>query len=213
MGTAQERRGDRGKPVMIGRRWTNAVPLLLVGMLAALTFWLDRLVQDPLRDAPAPNRHDPDYIVEKFSGVRLGKTGLASYTLSAARMVHYPDDDSTLLSEPRFVSYALAKAAVTITSSQAVVSSNGEHVYFQDNVRVTRAPLSGGGEMLMRTAFLHVVPDRNLALTDRSVTITDDAGSVTAEGLEMNNETRVIKLLARVRGTYDVVRPAPGAKR
>ena len=189
------------------------MPLLLVGMLAALTFWLDRLAQEPGRDPWAPSRHDPDYIVEKFSGVRLGESGVASYTLSAARMLHYPDDDTTLMSEPKFISYRSAKATVTITSSQAVVSSDGEHVYFQDDVRVTRAPLSGSSEMVMRTSFLHVVPDQGLALTDRSVTITDAATSVTAEGLEMNNETRVIKLLAKVRGTYDAVRPAPGTRR
>lgn len=197
---------------MIGRRWANAVPLLLVGMLAALTFWLDRLAQGPARDPWLPSRRDPDYIVEQFSGVRMGESGLASYTLSAARMVHYPDDDTTLLTGPKFVSYNSAKAPVTITASQAVVSSNGEHVYFQDNVQVTRAPLAGSSELVMRTTFLHVVPEQNLALTDRPVTITDDTGSVTAEGLEMNNETRVIKLLARVRGTYDAGNAAPGAK-
>jgi lipopolysaccharide export system protein LptC len=55
----------------------------------------------------------------------------------------------------------------------------------------------------MRTSFLHVVPDRHIALTDRSVTLFDEANTVTAEGLEMNNETRVIKLLSKVRGTYE----------
>ena len=35
----------------------------------------------------------------------MGGNGAASYTLSAAKMMHYPDDDSTLLTAPRFVSY------------------------------------------------------------------------------------------------------------
>jgi len=55
----------------------------------------------------------------------------------------------------------------------------------------------------MSTAFLHVIPDQNLARTDRAVTITDAATVVTAVGLELNNETRVLKLLSNVRGTYD----------
>jgi lipopolysaccharide export system protein LptC len=40
-------------------------------------------------------------------------------------------------------------------------------------------------------------------MTDRLVTLSDDANTVTAVGLEMNNATRVIKLLSNVRGTYD----------
>jgi lipopolysaccharide export system protein LptC len=84
-----------------------------------------------------------------------------------------------------------------------VVSANGQHVYFQDNVRVTRAAHGANSELIVRTAFLHVIPDENLARTDRTVTISDAATTVTADGLELNNETRVIKLLSNVRGTYD----------
>ena len=184
---------------------TTTAPLLLAGMLAAVTFWLDRFAQGPGSNLIGPSRHDPDYIVEKLSGVRMGESGSVSYSVSAAKMVHYPDDDSTLLTSPKFVSYASSKATVTITSSEGVVSSKGEHIYFQDDVRVTRVPQEGSGELLMRTSFLLVAPDYQIAKTDRWVTLSDDTNTstVTAVGLEMNNETRVIKLLSNVRGTYD----------
>lgn len=188
---------------MMRARLTTTAPLLLIGMLAALTFWLDRVAQGPARDLLGPSRHDPDYIVEKLAGVRLGEAGVAAYTLSAAKMVHFPDDDSTLLAAPKFVSYGSSKAPVTITASEAVVSGKGDHVYFQDDVRVTRAAYADNSELVMRTTFLHVVPDQNIARTDRSVTITDATGTVTADGFEMNGETRVIKLLSKVRGIYD----------
>ena len=66
-------------------------------------------------------------------------------------------------------------------------------------------PWQEGGELVMRTSFLHVAPDHHIAKTDRSVTLSDDTNTstVTAVGLEMNNETRVIKLLSNVRGRYD----------
>jgi len=188
---------------MMRARLTTAAPLLLIGMLAALTFWLDRVAQGPARDLLGPSRHDPDYIVEKLSGVRLGEAGVAAYTLSATKMVHYPDDDSTLLTAPKFVSFGSSKAPVTITASEAVVSGKGDHIYFQDDVRVTRVAYADNSELVMRTTFLHVVPDQNIARTDRSVTITDATGTVTADGFEMNGETRVIKLLSKVRGIYD----------
>lgn len=191
-----------GRPGGMGDRLTAAAPLLLVAMLAALTFWLDQIAQPPARSLGG-SRLDPDYIVENLSAIRLNEAGTASYTLAAAKMVHYPDGDTTLMSTPKFVSYGSAKAPVTITASEAVVSANGQHVYFQDNVRVTRAAHGAYSELVVRTAFLHVIPDDNLAITDREVTITDAATTVTAVGLELNNETRVIKLLSRVRGIYD----------
>ena len=184
-------------------RLTTAAPLLLLCMLAALTFWLDRFARGPTHDLLGPSRHDPDYIVEKLSGVRMGESGAASYSLSAAKMVHYPDDDTTLLTSPSFVSYESSTATVTITASEGVVSAKGDHVYFQDDVRVTRAALVDTNELVLRTSFLHVVPDHHIAMTDRPVTLSDDANTVTAVGLEMNNATRVIKLLSNVRGTYE----------
>lgn len=184
-------------------RLTTAAPLLLAGMLAALTFWLDRFAQGPARDLIGPSRHDPDFIVEQLTGVHMDKSGAESYSLSAAKMVHYSDDDTTLLASPKLVSYGSQKATVTITSSEGVVSGKGDHVYFQDDVRITRAAYAGTSDLVMRTAFLHVVPDQQIALTDRFVTLTDDANTVTAVGLEMNNATRIIKLLSEVRGTYD----------
>lgn len=184
-------------------RLTTLAPLVLAGLLAGLTFWLDRFVQGPARDLIGPSRHDPDYIVEKLSGMRMGDAGTARYALSALKVVHYPDDDSTLLTAPKFVSYGSPKATVTVTANQGVVSAKGDHVYFQDDVRVTRTTHEDTSELVMRTSFLHVVPDLHIARTDRKVTLFDEANTVTAEGLEMNNETRVIKLLSNVRGTYE----------
>ena len=184
-------------------RFTAAFPILLLAALAALTFWLDRVVQPPPRGADGSSRHDPDYIVDQLSAVRTNESGKAIYTLSAARMVHYPDDDTTFLTRPRFVNYRSTQAPMTITSSEALVSSNGENVYFKDDVKVTRAAYGENSEMVMRTTFLHVIPDDSVARTDRAVTITDAATVVEAVGLELNSETRVLKLLSRVRGTYD----------
>ena len=183
-------------------RLTALAPLMLVALLAALTFWLDQIAQ-PSGRGTGGSRYDPDYVVEKLTAVSLSQAGAASYTLAAAKMVHYPDGDTTLLTTPRFISYASAKAPVTITSSEAVVSANGQHVYFQDDVRVTRAAHESASELVVKTTFLHVIPDDNLAMTDRAVTITDATGTVAAVGLELNNATRVLKLLSNVRGIYD----------
>lgn len=191
--------------MFFGNRLTTLAPVVLVGILVALTFWLDNVAQ-PAPRGPGASRHDPDYIVEKLTAMLMGESGTASYTLSAAKLLHYPDDDSTVLTAPKFVSHPATPNPVIITSSQAVVSANGAHVYFQDDVLVTRPATRDASELTARTDFLHVVPELSIAKTDRAVTITDAATKVTAVGLELNSETRILKLQSRVRGTYD-----PGA--
>jgi lipopolysaccharide export system protein LptC len=117
-------------------------------------------------------------------------------------MSHFPHDDSTHLVSPRFISNASANAPVTITSRTARVSSGGENVYFEDDVRAVRAPYDNRTEMTLETSFLHVIPDDSIARTDRPVTITDAHTVATAIGLELNSETRTVKFLSHFRGTY-----------
>lgn len=184
-------------------RLASAFPFLLLATLAALTFWLNLVVQ-PLAPAADPaKRHDPDYIVDQLSAAHTDTDGRTAYTLAAKRMMHYPDDDTTLLTEPHFVSYRSVQAPVTITAREALVSHDGKDVYFHNDVEVVRAAYADRSRMTLRTAYLHVIPDSHIAKTDRPVTITDAATVVDAVGLEMNNETRILKLLSNVRGTYD----------
>lgn len=177
-------------------------PLLLLAALAALTFWLDRTVQPTPVARPAAARHDPDYFVEGLTAMRMATDGSIKHTLGAQRMVHYPDDDTTHLDMPRFVSYATRQAPVTITAKRALISSEGEDIHFHDDVQVTRAPYANKSKLVVQSSYLHVMPDDNVARTDREVTIVDANTTLHAVGLELNSETRVLKLLSGVRGTY-----------
>lgn len=177
--------------------------------MVGLTFWLDRVLESSAPDIVGPSRSDPDFIVSNISAVSLGETGKAEHTLTAAKMVHYPEDDTTLVTEPKFVSYSATRAPVSITARQGIVSSKGDHVYFQDDVRVARAPYEDQSELILRTSFLHVIPDDHLAKTDRQVTILDDATVVTAVGLELNTKSHELKLLSNVRSTYDPTKTPP----
>jgi lipopolysaccharide export system protein LptC len=195
---------------MNGDRITTVLPLILVSMLVAFTFWLDRLAQPVAKPGSSVKRHDPDYMVDGLSARRMNEAGATAYTLSAKKMVHYPDDDTTLLTNPRLVSLgADDKAPITITANQALVSSNGENVYFEDDVRVTRAAFGSSTEMQMRTSYLHVIPDDSIAKTDRPVVITDAATKVTASGLELDSDARMLKLHGRVHGIYEPNKAPP----
>ncbi len=187
---------------MMGERVSAWFPLLLLASLALLTFWLDQAVRLPAIAGETAKRHDPDYFVDGLSAMKMNRQGKVEYTLTAERMLHYPDDDSTRLTKPRWVSLGEGKAPVTITAEHALISTDGENVYFENDVQVVREPSGNQSRLMLETNYLHVIPDQDVAKTDRPVRITDANTVVEAIGLELNSETRVLKLLSNVKGVY-----------
>ncbi len=177
-------------------------PAGLLLLLALLTFWLDRMVQVPMPKKDGSSRHDPDYWVENFTATRMGLDGMPLHVLVAGKMLHYPDDDSTYLTRPHLTQYAKGQPPVHIEALKGQVSSNGENAYFTGDVKVTREAAPGKSELNMTTSYLHVVPDREFAETDREVTIRDATTRVSGTGMELNSKTRIIKLLSRVKGQH-----------
>ena len=177
------------------------VGLLL--LLAMLTFWLERTVQAPQPKNDGSSRHDPDYTVENFTATRMGLDGLPRHTLVAVKMVHYPDDDTTHLEKPHFTRLEKDRPPLHIQSDRGLLSSEGEHAYFTGNVLVTREATQDKSALTLTTSYLHVIPDQDRALTDKPVNIRNAHTNVNAVGLELNNQTHVMKLLSRVKGEYE----------
>ncbi len=175
----------------------------LLSLLAMLTFWLERTVQAPQPKNDGSSRHDPDYTVENFTATRMGLDGLPRHTLAAAKMVHYPDDDTTHLEKPHFTRLEKDRPPLHIQSDRGLLSSEGEHAYFTGNVLVTREATQDKSALTLTTSYLHVIPDQDRALTDKPVNIRNAHTNVNAVGLELNNQTHVMKLLSRVKGEYE----------
>lgn len=184
-------------------RITPWFPVVLLAAVAAMTVWLDQQLQPAERSRDGKTRHDPDYVVENLAATVFGPDGLPRYSLSARHTVHYPDDDTTHLEAPRLVNFSRSNSTVTVTSKTARVSSNGEHVYLTDDVRLVRSAYADKSELTMQTSYLHVIPDADIAETDKPVWVSDAHILITAVGLELNNQTRILKLLSHVRGRYE----------
>jgi lipopolysaccharide export system protein LptC len=190
-------------------RWVAYVPVLLLAGLAALTYWLDQVVE-PITDVRDGNlRHDPDIVVENLSAMQMGLTGAPRYAVVAKRLLHYPDDRSTLLELPQLTHYDEASVPVTIRSDEGELSADGTDAYFRGNVLLRRPAHADEEEMTLSTSYLHVIPDQDLAQTDRPVTLTQGDSVLHSVGLEFNNATRNLKLLSRVRGTYQTPKKGP----
>ena len=185
-------------------------PLTLLALLAALTFWIDRTVQPPQPKRDGSSRHDVDYRMSDFTTTKTDRNGSPRYVLSAVELVHYPDDDSTQLVRPRFTQYAARKPYTQIHGQRGQVSRDGENVYFMDNVQVERGATAGRGKMTVLTDYLHLIPEQEMAITDRPVSILQEPRTVIrATGMEYNKKLRTVKLFNRVRVHYE--RPGSGA--
>lgn len=182
---------------------TRLFPLLLMLSLAALTFWLDQTVRVEEVQHPAQRRHDPDYIVDNLLHTRFDAQGKVESTLAAAKMVHYPDDDSTELLSPRVVQTKPNEPRVTVTADRGTVSQDGEEIFLYDNVLLVREGGPDLAESRMRTSFLHVVRARSVVRTDREVVITEKDRMLSGRGMEYHNDTRQFFLRERVRGRFE----------
>lgn len=186
----------------IATRARNWLPLLpLLGLLGA-TYWLNQQAQPEPVKPDGSTRHDPDSIVENFSAVKLNKQGTPYFIMSAAKMLHYPDDDSTALEAPRLTLLAEDSPPLLATAESGSISKKGDEMFLQGGVEVLREAGVKQDQLKLQTEFLNIIPDQDLASSDRAVTLTEAHTTVNAIGLELNNKTRTIKLLSKVRSEY-----------
>jgi len=183
-------------------RVSNLLPLLLVLFLAALTLWLRVAVETPAGGDSGHRRHDPDAIVDNFTVTRLDEQGRAQYSLDARQMIHFADDDSTELSAPRFVRHGDGPA-VTITADRGTVSHAGDEAFLHGNVLVVRAATPAQSELRIRTNYLHVLAEKNIARTNEAVTITEGKSVLAGIGMEYDRQENRLELHSHVRGTFD----------
>ena len=205
-------------------RLTAWSPVLLLGGLAALTYWLDAQVaqQPPRRDGSS--RHDPDLYVESFRAMSFAADGQVSQSLAAKRAEHFPDDDSIEFTAPAIVLTEPGRPRFSVNADKATVAGNRETIAFSGNVRAVRdamaptpTPAKGAaanrvegpsGPVTITTDYLRVLPKQSRADTPRPVTIEETRGIIHAVGMEFDNQAKTLKLKSGVRGTLQPSAPA-----
>lgn len=174
-------------------------PIVLGALLAALTFWLDRATQPQEGVGSGKHRHDPDYIVDNFEVRRFGPDGNLQHTLTAARMLHYADDESTQVTAPRLIYHRTP--GLSVSSNTAWLDKDGKHVRLEGDVRVVRDGVGGRPPTEIETSVLHAVPDDEFAHTNAPVKITQGLTVMRGTGMESNNKTQISVLFGRAQGT------------
>lgn len=183
----------------------NWAPLALALMLAALAFWLNQVSQSEAVLDSAGFSHDPDFVMERFDALAFDARGLPHQRLSAVKLTHYMDDDTTVLERPVLRQLGAA-SPVTVQSKRALISSDGQQIHFLDDVRMESSPSRDGPAATLETEYLHVSADSRTMRSDRGVVLRQGRSSISADGFSADDRARQVTLNGHVRGTYEPTR-------
>jgi lipopolysaccharide export system protein LptC len=225
---------DRSRTLL--NRLVDWSPVLLLGGLAALTYWLNEQIVTPGATQDGVLRHTPDTIVENVRAVMFDRAGRPAQTLSAARGEHFADDGTSVLQAPRIALSDPTQPRFDISADRAKVTDDRAHGWFYGNVKAVRgaeprrtnakanpkakanakapassAPNNPSGPVTLTTDYLHITTATRLVDSNQPVTITDEHGIIRGAGINMNLNTRAFTLSGPVSGTIQpqAIPPSP----
>ena len=146
-------------------RATAWSPVLLLGGLAALTYWLDSQVQPPAPRRDGSERHDPDIYVEGFRAVELdaqGRPTPADRRQARAALRRRPDDRNRRADavadrsgQARVPRHRAARASCRATARKCPSPATCARCARPGPTTPGEAP---AGPVTVTTEYLHVVP-------------------------------------------------------
>lgn len=178
------------------------LPLAILLLLAALSFWIERMVEFPASGSASTTRTDPEGIMENFNAMRTDATGRPQYRLTARTLRHYSNSKFTELESPHFTQLDAQSGDVSAVASQATVSPDGNEVDLRGNVVVERAARAGQSLMTLRSARLLVFPEHDLLRSPGPVEIHDATLDLSADAMTYDAKLRILKLTGRVHARY-----------
>lgn len=190
-------------------RFAAVLSIALLTGLAGFSYYLAELAskaeQRPARARPG---HDPDYFVEGLALTRTNAAGAPTFRLSAQRLEHFPDDDTIEFRRPVLVSLDPDRPLVTLRAERGKASADAQRTDLHGQVLLVRAADRGRPELRVETDQVTLLPEEDIARTDRPVRVLLGASSLTGTGMEFDNAARTLKVRSKVHGIW-VAPPKP----
>ncbi len=180
-----------------------AASIGLLVALAAGTFYMAEIA-DRYRGEPIARVAGdlPDSFAE---GVLLNRTrdnGDSLFRLAAQRIDYFRGDDSTLLQQPVLTSLDASQPVVTLTARTGRSSSGGGEILLLGDVRLLREASEREPALTITTDAAVLLPDSEIARSDRPVLVERGDDRLTGTGMEFNNSDRTLRVDAQVRALF-----------
>jgi lipopolysaccharide export system protein LptC len=188
-------------PARIAGALSSYLPLLLMALLAASTWWLVQNTPVPPPERPAgPVRHEPDYTMQRFTLQRFAEDGRLSLQVEGEQLRHYPDTDRLEIDIVRIRAVAPDGALTLATARRAIANGDATEVQLLGGAHVTSN--AGGERIEFRGEFLHAFLRTERVRSHLPVQIQRGASVVRAGGMEYDHLSRTVQLKGPVRAVF-----------
>ena len=184
-------------------RLAAALSLLLLLGLTAGTYYLAQIsMRETGAMRPAAAAGEPDYFVDDAVFTRINAQGAPVFRMSAQRMLHFPEDLSTVYQRPVLVSLDPDKPRVNLRADRGRSTADGEETVLDGDVVMVRAASAEEPQMTIRTESVTIFSETEIARTALPVRIERGDSVLTGVGMEFNNAARSLRVDSQVRITW-----------
>ncbi|HVY53294.1 MAG TPA: LPS export ABC transporter periplasmic protein LptC, partial [Gammaproteobacteria bacterium] len=134
----------------------------------------------------------------------IDKQGNPSLQIVASKMVHYIENDSTEISNPWLTLYRKSPKPWQLTAEHAKTFQGVNQIYLWENVVINHPGDEQNQKTTLLTPTLKVFPERQVAMTDDPVIITQPNTTIHAIGMSADLVSGAVKLLSQAQGEFSV---------
>ena len=195
----------------IGRTLLGLMPLLLMGALTLMTFWLVKKNTPPESSMLERIRlHEPDYIIKNGTLSALNEQGNTKYRILGNKVTHYDDDASIDIDTPRIRLFQPDKAPVTVKSNTGHLDGDLTILELFDNASIFRPQQAATAtepaslRMLASSSYFKVLINDDIVKTDRPITLEHGMSIMNStEGGIFDNIQQSMTLSGQVKGRIE----------
>ena len=195
----------------IWRTLLRLMPLLLMGTLTLVTFWLVKKNTPAEKSAIERVRlHEPDYIISDGALSALNESGNTKYRVLGKKVVHYDDDASIDIETPRIRLFPPEKSPVTVKADTGHLDGDLTIMDLYDNAEIFRPAQAATDtqpaslRMLASSSYFKVFINDDIIETDRPVTLEQGMSIMNSTaGGTFYNVDQSMKLSGQVKGRIE----------
>jgi lipopolysaccharide export system protein LptC len=189
------------------------MPLLLMGGLTLLTFWLvQKNTPLPINVIERPRQHEPDYTIKNGALSYLNEQGQTKYRILGKELIHYDDDASIDIVQPRMRLFQPDKSPVTVRAKRGHIDGDITILDLFDNVEIYRPPQAASETqkaspyMLAKSSYFQVLINDDIIKTNKPVELEQGLSVMQSNaGGVFDNVQQSMQLLGTVKGRIEPV--------
>lgn len=179
----------------------NTMIALLLVLAVGLSSW-SILLSKKANITASGSSSRPDAFMENVTATIINKEGLRSLLIESPRMVHYAENDTTVIESPHITVYRDSPEPWHINADNAKATQGTNKIFFWSNVIIHHPYDDSTPVTTFKTATLTVYPQQKMAQTADEVTLSQPESVVHAVGMMANLNDGEVKLLSQARGEY-----------